>query len=906
MRRNPRTEAPCLPVVPGFESIFRATAALLLIAALSAPARALEEPAKPPAEAAPAASPAPDPAKSPPTSPAASPPATAAPAGGSKAEPAKPAPPKKPVKLDRGTQKKLIAALGEAYRTWFDSVSLLLSNEEKVAFLLLDKDYQRDAFIKRFWEVRDPYPETARNEFKDRWETTLEEAKSTFGSLEDERSRILLLNGKPDGRITARCTTLLWPLEVWYYGRGNRLRQEFLLVFYQHYGAGKFQIWDPNEGFEVLFVDGGASGGGGSRIVNECRNGDQIAGALGAIANQRLSYMSLLLELQTPPKGPGGEWVSTFNSYSTDVPPDAATFPAKIEVAYPGRHQNRTVVQGVFAVAPGDIGQAKLGEHRSYNLLMTGEVLEGRELFDSFRYKYDFPGESQQALPLVFQRYLRPGHYKMVVKLEDLNGGKLNRTEIELVVPQLDSEAAALPPADPATAKLLAEANAAIRRGENTLQLIPPTGELQTGMLRFDTLTTGPDIAKVTFGLDGKPLLTKIKPPYSVELDLGTLPRSRTLVATAYDATGRELASDTLALNSAGHRFRVHLTEPERGKRYKTSLTASADVQVPDGEAVERVEFYLNEDRVATLYQPPFTQPIVLPKDLSLAYVRAVAYLTDGNSTEEVRFVNAPEDFQELNVQYVELYTSVFDRAGRPVEGLEQKDFIATEDGVKQEITRFEKVDNLPIHAAILLDTSASMEPNIGAARAAALEFLEKRIQPKDRAAVVTFNDRPNLAVKFTKDLSVLAGGLAGIKAERGTALYDSLVFSLYYFNGVKGQRAILLLSDGKDESSKFSFEDTLDYARRAGVTVYAIGLGKDLEKKKLTKLAEETGGRSFFVQKPEELTRVYAEIERELRSQYLLAYQSTNTSEDNNFRTIELKVLEPGLEAKTLRGYYP
>ena len=99
---------------------------------------------------------------------------------------------------------------------------------------------------------------------------------------------------------------------------------------------------------------------------------------------------------------------------------------------------------------------------------------------------------------------------------------------------------------------------------------------------------------------------------------------------------------------------------------------------------------------------------------------------------------------------------------GRPVEGLEQKDFTVTEDGVKQEIARFERVTDLPIHAAVTIDISASMEKNLDKARTAALQFLQGTIQPKDRAAVVTFNDHPNLTVKFTNDLPALAGGLAG------------------------------------------------------------------------------------------------------------------------------------------------
>jgi VWFA-related protein len=212
----------------------------------------------------------------------------------------------------------------------------------------------------------------------------------------------------------------------------------------------------------------------------------------------------------------------------------------------------------------------------------------------------------------------------------------------------------------------------------------------------------------------------------------------------------------------------------------------------------------------------------------------------------------------------------------------------------------------LPIHAAILLDISASMEESLSDARDAALSFYEGSIAPRDRAALVTFNDRPNLQVKFTNDLTELAGGLAGLKAERGTALYDSVVFALYYFNGVKGQRALLVLSDGKDEASRFSFEETLEFSRRAGVTVFAIALRDDAAHKKLSKLTEATGGRSFLIQSAAELAPIYRQIEEELRSQYLIAYQSSNATESTDFRRVELKVDRPGLEVKTLQGYYP
>ncbi|HKI05394.1 MAG TPA: VWA domain-containing protein [Thermoanaerobaculia bacterium] len=817
-------------------------------------------------------------------------------------------------KIDRKANKAAIEKLPETYRQWLTVVDLLITDEELQTFLALEKDYQRDAFIKSFWAARDTYRSTARNEFQDRWEANVQQALQEFGTLEDERARILLLNGPPGVRIQSRCGSILWPVEVWAYGGSDRMRSEFIVVFFRKWGAGPFRVWTAADGLGALFADGAGNTGAVDlgTVSNGCKDGDQLAGGIAWVLRQGLNYDLLQQRMTAKPDSQAGEWVSTFSSYSTDVPEGAALLPAKMTVDFPGRYQNRTVVQGLVSVPSGAAGKAALGGANTYNLLMNGEVLQNGQLFDNFRYKFDFPGTAAAApgdsLPIVFQRYLRPGEYKMIVKLEDLNSGKVFREEMALSVPSSDHVAPAPPPTDTdeASARLLTEANAAISNGETSLKLVRPFGELQTGMQRFDTLTTGPNIQKVTFSLDGKPVFTKKNPPYSVELDLGNIPRPRTLAAKAFDAAGAEVATDELLVNSAANRFQVRLEEPLKGKRYQGSLLARAVTQVPDGQTVERVELFLNETRVATLYQPPYQQPIVLPKGEEIAYVRAVAFLVDGNSTEHLVFVNAPEDLAEVNINFVELFTTVLDRQNRPVEGLTQKDFAVTEDGTRQEIARFERVRDLPIHAAVALDVSASMDKSLDKARQAALEFFQRTIRPKDRGAVITFNDHPNLTVKFTNDVPTLAGGLAGLKAERGTSLYDSIVFTLFYFTGVKGQRALVLISDGKDEGSRFTYDDALDYARRAGVTIYSIGLGESLDKRKLSRLAEETGGRSFFLKGVEELPGIYAQVEQELRSQYLIAYQSTNTSGGSTFRAVELKVDKPGTEVKTIRGYYP
>ncbi|MEM7583142.1 MAG: VWA domain-containing protein [Acidobacteriota bacterium] len=804
---------------------------------------------------------------------------------------------------------KLEDLLPEQYKSWLDDVQFLISDEEREVFLKLEKDYQRDAFIERFWKVRDPYPRTSRNELKESYDARLRFVHSELGGLHDERSKTVLTNGPPTDSIKIKCMPYLWPAEVWYYDGSDTVSFEFFLLFYQPYGNGGYRLWQPFDGYDDLSQERNLSI---NAIIQRCP-GDQgraVAQAIGFINSQggTVGAQILMSRITRKPKPPAKEWVETFSTYSTDLPEAAATFEAELTLDYPGRHLSRSILQGNVAVPVAALQASEIGTHQSYDLMLNGEILREGKLFENFRYRFDFPVSEVRGekLPLVFQRYLRPATYQLIVKVEDIASGSFYRHEREIEVPFLD--AGPRPePEDPETARLLAEANAAIRNGENTIKISPLHGEWQTGLVRIDAATTGRDIARVNFLLDDQPILTKKSPPYNVELDLGQVPRSRVLRVEAFNELGDEVASDEKMINSGQHRFAVRLVEPRRNKTYRSSVRAQADVLLPDGEVVQRVEFYLNETLVSTLYQPPFIQPIVLPEGEAVGYVRAVAYTPDELSTEDLVFINAPENFEEIEVDFVELYTAVLDRSKRPVDTLSQADFSVLEDGVAQELLRFEQVRNLPIHAAIMLDVSASMEEGLQQAQEAALHFFEQAVTPKDRAAIVTFNDHPDLATKFTNDLEDLAGGLAGLKAERGTALYDSLIFTLYYFNGIRGQRAILMLSDGKDESSRFEFDDALEYARRAGVAIYVIGL--NLPRKdygKISKLAEETGGRSFQIADASELTGVYEIIQHELRSRYLLAYQSSNTSGKKDFRTITVDLAPNGLEAKTLRGYYP
>lgn len=894
---------------------FARSALFLLLAGLAAPLLA-QPPAQPPAQPAGGAPPAP------PGEGAALPPGSTA-AGDSGAideEDARASRGKRDApdgkesrsarKQRKAKEKELIAKLPEKYRQWLEDVDPIIGKDEKALFFQLEKDYQRDAYIERFWKARDTYADTARNEFREDYLARVREARENFGGVKDDRARVLLTNGWPGERIEVRCAPWIVPSEVWYYPQSDTVRFEFLLLFYRQWGVGSFRLWEPLDGIDALSADTGtqSSNLNSDFITEHC--GDSGRAMIAAInfyqaQGGQLGMMSILTRILAAPKVVEKEWVATFSAYSTDLPSGVATFDASLQLDYPSRHQSRTVVQGNVLVPKAQLGTTVLGESQSYNLLLTGELLREGQLFDGFRYKFDFPvAAAPEQLPLLFERNLRPGPYHLIYKIEDLASGKMHRSEQDIEVPEVGQAPVKL---DRETERILAEANAAISSGETTVKIPTFLGGYQTGLVRIEALTTGNDIAKMVFTLDDVPILIKKSPPWNVELDLGKTPRARVLRLEAFDAAGKSLATDETVLNAGDHRFAVRLSEPRPNKHYEKSLRAQAEIVVPKGDVVERVELYLNETLLATLYQPPWTLPVVLPESGETAYVRAVAFRPDGSSAEDLVFINAP-DLENVEVDFVELYTLVVDR-GRPVQGLGQGDFEVFEDGVPQDVVRFEKVENLPIQATVLLDVSASMENQLELARQAALQFFERTIQPRDRAALITFNDHPELAAPFTSEVATLAAALAGTKAERGTALYDAVIYALYGFNGLNGQKALVLLSDGKDESSRFSYDDMLDYARRSRVAIYPIGLalGKlDLEaRRKLNKLAEETGGRSFFLDDAKELDAAYQQIEIELRSRYLLAYQSSNTSKSDAFRTIEVKT-KSGLEAKTLRGYYP
>lgn len=831
-----------------------------------------------------------------------------------------------------------IEALPERHRDFLRSVEVLISPKEQEIFLSLREVYQRDAFIRRFWKVRDPYPRTEQNELQERWESHLRQARQELGEIKSERALTLIFFGEPTRRLPVACNILREQLEVWFYDQGAEpIRQSFSVIFL---GRGeRSRRWRPIDGFSSLIDLNRSIGKSDAELVElvseDCVRSTELFSAVGQAIDLSDSRVRALWPT------PSDEWALAFAARTTDLKADAQPLDADLQISFPGRNQSRTVVQGFLKVPRGQLEATKLGDHDFYNLIVDGEVLRQGELFESFRYRFDFSADgAPEEVPLILQRYLRPGPYRLILRVEDAASARMARSDLELEVPRFDpSTVAAEPPviaapaepAAPATVEQVAaeqaarqalvdaalqEANASLSTGDQSIKIVPLREGLQLGKVRVEARTRGEGIARVAFELNGRRVMSKSAPPYSIEIDLGAKPRLHRLRAVALDAAGDKLADDQTLLNAGPHRFALRLIEPQLGKSYQQSLRVHAEVEVPEGETLDRVEIFLEETRVATLYQAPFEQPILLDKPGALSYVRAVAYLADGNTAEDVSFVNAPDFVDELEVQFVELYAAVVDRKGDFVEGLAAEDFTVSENGVPQQIRRFEAIRDLPIRAGLVIDTSLSMEPQLKDVEKAAYRFLETVIKPRDRAAVITFNDKPRLAVRFTSDQPVLAGGLAGLTAEGETALYDTLVYSLHYFSGLSGKRTLVVLTDGADSRSTYTYEDALEFARRAGVAIYVIGMGLPSSQRevrgKMIRLAAETGGEAYFIEGANQLGRIYDSIQLELRAQYLLAYQSSHGAagkdpkDKDEFREVTVKLGRPGLEVKAMKGYFP
>jgi len=286
-----------------------------------------------------------------------------------------------------------------------------------------------------------------------------------------------------------------------------------------------------------------------------------------------------------------------------------------------------------------------------------------------------------------------------------------------------------------------------------------------------------------------------------------------------------------------------------------------------------------------------------------------------------------PQGTEEIITRRVRLPITVLDKKGYFVSGLTKADFQVLEDKVPQQIESFS--DDLgqtqPLYVAVLMDTSSSTLGKLKFEQESAVNFIQLVVRPrKDRALFATFDDDVKLRQDFTDRLDLLERAVFAVKElGKQTALYDAVwQFCNEKMRSVQGRRVLVVITDGEDTYSRAELADAIDIAQRTETTVFAIstregfsgvvggvemGQVKDEKDTKLSRLAEETGGTAFFTGDMLALERSLTKIAKELRTQYLVTYRSTNDQYDGSYRRIDVKLAaanQKDLKIRTKRGY--
>jgi Ca-activated chloride channel homolog len=281
--------------------------------------------------------------------------------------------------------------------------------------------------------------------------------------------------------------------------------------------------------------------------------------------------------------------------------------------------------------------------------------------------------------------------------------------------------------------------------------------------------------------------------------------------------------------------------------------------------------------------------------------------------------VETRSDRIRVDTTLVQINVTVTDPLNRFVTGLEKEHFRLFEDKIEQKILDF-SAEDAPLSIGLVFDTSGSMGPKLQKSRQAAVQFF-KTANPEDEFFLIEFNDRPDLVVPFTADTEEIQTRLEFAQSKGKTALLDGVYMAMNQMKKARNPRkAILIISDGGDNNSRYTESEIKNAVREADVQIYGIGIfepigsrGRTPEEQMgpglLNEVAELTGGRSYNVENLNELADIAAKIGIELRNQYVLYYSSTNQTRDGKYRHVNVKLVQPRglppLKAFFRLGYY-
>jgi VWFA-related protein len=278
-----------------------------------------------------------------------------------------------------------------------------------------------------------------------------------------------------------------------------------------------------------------------------------------------------------------------------------------------------------------------------------------------------------------------------------------------------------------------------------------------------------------------------------------------------------------------------------------------------------------------------------------------------------VAVLSAEQPTFRASIDLVTFAVTVTDKRGELVADLTQNDFEIVEDGKPQTISYFARGigdDRVPTHLGLMLDTSGSMDRDIGLARSAAIKFLNLLPEAVD-ITLVDFDTEVRVTRYPQRDFARLVERIRMRKTEGWTALYDALGVYLDGASGSDGRTVLVMYTDGADSRSELRFDELMKLLQASDVTVYAVGLLENTGRMRgelsmrLQQITTATGGQALFPSALKDLDSSYAKVLAEIKSQYHLGYTSTNPLQDGGWRKVEIKVKRPDSSLRSRKGYF-
>lgn len=448
-----------------------------------------------------------------------------------------------------------------------------------------------------------------------------------------------------------------------------------------------------------------------------------------------------------------------------------------------------------------------------------------------------------------------------------------------------------------------------------------------TGRVRLEANARDARVASVRWEVDDWARTTPR--PFALEFDLGPLPRETTVTAVALDATREVLYRQEAILNPGGRRLVLEILAPLDGQRASGPTPVLVRAVAPPGDSLASVTVDGPGGEVALAGDEVRTAVLDLPS--STAPITARVRTTRGHVAERTILVNGRGVVASSDAHVVEQTVAVT-RGGKALEGLGAADFTVRDDRGACEIREVRLLRDAPLAIGLSIDTSLSLLYTESLRTAAAESFVARTLREGDLAFLQRFGVAVSQVVPWTGDRALLARRVLelGYDGVPGTLLNAAVLKALYEFQGSQGARALVLVTDGNAFDDDVDEKDAVAYARQSGVKIYALGLpyveevrtpvrtkgpdGSEVVHEKvrresypanlefLRRLTDATGGRAYPVKKEADLPKIFAAIERDLRTQYLVSYVS-NARKRGVFHPVEVRSSHGHVE--TAAGFF-